>query len=103
MQVRHRLARVRARVHDGSIARARVPAVACDRCGTSSKLSEERFVFWRRSAVVGQMLARDDEHMKWRLRIDIAYDEEVVILKHNIGGDLPRDDLAEYAIVHAPV
>lgn len=103
MEVRHGLPGIRAGVHHNSIARVGVSLFLCNQPGATGKLSEQGLVLKRCVRVIGDVLARHDEYVKRGLRIDIANDDEVVILICKIGGYLPRDDPAKYAILHASV
>ncbi len=44
------------------------------------------------------MLARDDERVDGRVRIDVAEGDRLLVLVNNIGGNLARDDATEDAI-----
>src|SRR5699024_8608863 len=59
----------------------------------------------RRALVVrfgkeGKVLLRHAEKMYFGLGLDVFEDDHLVVLIHFGGGDLPRDDLAENAVIH---
>ena len=45
-------------------------------------------------------LARDDQHVHRRLRIDVAKRQAAVILMDNVRGDLAIDDLLKQIVLH---
>jgi hypothetical protein len=46
------------------------------------------------------MLSGDDEHVRRRLRIEVAEGHRAIILRYDLRGDLAVDDLAEQAVTH---
>src|SRR3990170_3738371 len=47
---------------------------------------------------IGDVAARDDEHVRRRLRVDVAEGDDLVILVDPVGRDLARHDAAEEAV-----
>ena len=47
----------------------------------------------------GDVLLGDDEHVMWRLRVDIVEGENEVVVVDDVGGNLTPDYFAEEAIV----
>jgi len=46
----------------------------------------------------GDVLLRDQQDVRRRLRLDVAEPQDRVGLVHDVGRDLPDDDLAEEAV-----
>ena len=46
------------------------------------------------------LVARDDEHVNRRLRVDVAERQAAVVLVHDVRGDLSVDDLLEEVVLH---
>lgn len=71
---------------------------ASDFSGSRKQMAEERGV---RGIAVGErdeVLAGDDEKMRGSLRVDVKERDAFLILVDLVGGDGPRNDLAEKAI-----
>ena len=48
----------------------------------------------------GNGFFRDDEYMHWRLGIDVPEGQAQIVLVHDVGGNFPGYDLAEYRLCH---
>jgi hypothetical protein len=73
--------------------------VARDGGGADQDLSEERRVV-RGVVHVDEMLLRDQEDVRRRLRVDVLERQDPLVLVHLFRRDLARRDLAEKAVAH---
>jgi len=49
------------------------------------------------------MVARDHQHVRGRLRVDVPESEDALTFKHHRGRDLPGRDTAEQALWHSTI
>src|ERR1051326_676040 len=97
--VEDRLARARAGVDDGAVAFVGVARVACDARGDAQEVAERGLVGLFRLVERGDLRAREDERERRGLRVDVAEGDGALVLVNLRRGNLPRDDLAEDAVL----
>ena len=71
-----------------------------ERGGRAEHRSDQGIVGGRQVVDRRNVLARDDEHVQRRLRIDVLDRDDVVVLMDDRPLDLTRDDFAEETVAH---
>src|SRR6476660_1237895 len=94
MDVEDRLSRTGARVHDGAIAGGD-PLRSGNLRGGEHEPAHHRGI--RRLVERSDVLLRDHEDVRRRLRIDVAEGDRVLVLADDLRRDLPAHDAAEQA------
>ena len=92
MQVRHRLARMRAMVHNQAEALGKLEFLG-DQTGDEQEMSQQRLIRSGRLAEARNYLLRYDEKMNRRLRLHVVQNDAVFVLMLNPSGNLAIDDL----------
>jgi len=103
VQVRNALLRMRAVIHDASIAALGYTLRFGNTCRGPSDLADEPFIPFGQIGKADNMLAWNDQHVHGRLRIDVAERNHISILEHDIGLDFTLSDLAKEAVGHRSV
>ncbi len=99
MQVRDRLARVRAVVDHEAEAVGELEFF-CDQLGDVDEVAEDVFVVRSRLGHARNGPLRNDEQMNRRLRLDVVEDDAVFILVLDFRGDFAVDDFLEKGLGH---
>ena len=94
MQMRHTLTPLLAAVDDHAIA-LRQAQLAGDFSRHQELMPDERLMFVGELVERGDFFARNDEHVRWRLRVHVAKGEAEVVLIDDVGFDLAVDDAFE--------
>ena len=76
------------------------PLVLGDLPGHDVQVADQRGVVVVEDVERRDVLSRHDEHMRRRLRVDIAEGDGAVVLLDQLRWDLAVDDLAEQAVAH---
>jgi hypothetical protein len=97
VQVKDGLARARARIYHGAVTALGESLFVGDAGGDAQQVSERSLIFLRSIVKRVDVLARDDQHMNGRLRVEIAKGDAQFVLVDDIGGKLARDDSTEKA------
>ena len=97
MQVIDALPRVRALVDDDAVARLTEPEILCHLPRGEHHVPERRCVFHSRVANAGDVLLRDHEHVRRRDGAKVLKGERVLVLEHDLRGDLATHDFAKEA------
>ncbi len=71
--------------------------------GRLHQLAEQQGVVGRGIEQVGERLFRDDQHMRRRLRGDVAEGQHLVVFIDDVGGNFAGDDLGENGFSHVYV
>ena len=90
------LTAVRAGVDDQAVAVGEVFG-AGDFAGYLQEMAEDGFILWGRVGVAGDVIAGDDEDVRWRFGIDVVESEGSVVFVDLGGRDFSRSDFAEEA------
>ena len=98
----HRLPRVLPLVDDEAIP-LRKPELRRELPDLFERPPQERGAGVVRLRKAGEVLARDAQKVDVRLGLDVLEDDDLPVLIHFGGGDLPRQDLTEYAVFHVDV
>ena len=99
MQVHHRLPGVLALIDDDAVALLEPPLLVVF-AHRPEHTPDERRALLVRFGEKGEVLLRHAQKMYFGLGLDVLEDEHLVVLVHFGGGDLPRNDLAENAVIH---
>src|SRR6266511_943447 len=83
-----------------SVARQPASALPRELRRDAEQLPRERVVLRGEVVERRDVLARDDEQVHRRLRVDVLESHDVRVLMDELRGDLPLDDLAEQAVRH---
>jgi len=100
MDVPHRLATVAVRVEDCTEAARRHSALLRDRRRPPHQLADELVVVCLKIVERVDVPLRDDEHVGWRLRVDVLEGDNPVVFEHDAARNLTVDDSAEQAVAH---
>lgn len=95
MQVRHRLAAVRAVVDHDAEARLAEAFAFRHRAGGEEQVAKEFGVLGFRLADARDDGLRHDQKMRGRLRVDVTEGQAPVVLVKNLRGNFPRYDAFE--------
>ena len=88
-----------ARVDNCAIAALGEPLLVGNARGDPQEMAERSFVSLRSFVEGFHVIARENEHMHGRLRIDVAKGDRALILVDNVCGNLARDDSAKEALL----
>src|SRR5581483_4372074 len=100
VDVEHGLARVAVGVEEDAESAGGDAAVLRDRRRAPHQLADDRVVVRRQVVERGDVLLRNDEHMRRTLRIDVVEREHAVVFVDDRRGDLASGDFAEEAVGH---
>src|SRR5688572_924517 len=100
MDVEDRLTCFAIRVEHRPVAAIGVAVFPGDLRGGAMHGPNEAVVARRQVAQRGDVPARDDQHMQRRLRVDVLNRDQLIVLMHELPGNLTADDLAEKTIAH---
>jgi hypothetical protein len=103
MQVRNALLRVRAVIHNASIAALGYTLLFGNMCRSPSDLADDPLIPFGQTGKVDNMLAWNHQHVHRRLRIDVAERNHISVLEHDISLDITLSDLAKEAVGHGSV
>src|ERR1700734_2833452 len=98
MQVEDRLPRTRAHVKHRTIAVLDV-ALASNLRGYKLAVADDLSVLRSGLFKVDNVALRNDEHMRWRLRINVFKGVNLLVLVHSLRWNLAGNDFAEQAVV----
>ena len=100
VDMKHRLSGVALTVQDRAVPALGIAMLFGQRCCAPDHGPDEVVV--ARSQVVQRrdVLPRNDEDMKRRLRTDVLERDQILILVDEVARDLASDDLAEQAVAH---
>lgn len=91
VQVRHGFAAVRTVVDDEPVTALQIQLFS--NFGSLEQEMAEQFVVVRRGfGDANHGFFRKDQNVRWRLRIDVAYGEDGIVFKNNLGRDFAGDD-----------
>ena len=99
MHVEDGLARFRSDVEHGAVA-VFDAALAADFGGSQMEPSYQFGILLLSFLQAANVLFWDDQHVRWRLRVDVLECEGVVVFVDFLGGNLAHDDSAEEAVSH---
>jgi hypothetical protein len=74
----------------------------CDLSGGQQQVSQTLRVFRFCILETGQALTWHDEHVDWRLRLDVTEGDAVFILIEDVGGNVATQDFVENGILSHP-
>src|SRR5665213_4601657 len=97
--MKHRLPCAAAVVEHRAVTCRKV-ALPCELCRDKLQLSQHGCIVGRRIRERNQMLARAQQDMAWRLRLNIFKRKNILVLINQFCWDFLVPDLAEQAIVH---
>ena len=80
-----------------------MPSSPATRAATSVRCPVKSGIVLSEIAERRNVPARDDENVRWRLRLNVSDGDNVVILIDHVGRDLARDNAAKEAIGHGSV
>ena len=100
VQMKDSLSRVRADVVYGAKAVLQL-ALPRDLRRDELAIADQLRIPFGRLSNVNDMLLGDDQHVRWRLRIDVFKSEGLFVFVDFLGWYCARDDLAEKAIGHS--
>jgi hypothetical protein len=90
------------RVHDTAKAGCFDAFQNCDLPRSQQQVTQTLRVFSFSILETGEALTWHDEHVDWRLRLDVSECDAVVILIEDVGGDVAAQDLVENRILGHP-
>ena len=99
MQMKDRLACVGADVIDSTETALKL-AFACNLCRHKLAIAHQFRICFRRLINPDNMLFRNDQHMRGRLRIDVLKRKSFFVFIDFLGGDFAGNDLAEKTVSH---
>ena len=100
MEMRHGFAAIRPVVDHQSVTALKIQLLR-HRSRLEQEMTDQLMILGRGFAEAGDRLLRHDEDMRRRLGVDVAKGTDLVILKHDLGGNLAGDDLLENGFAHA--
>ena len=99
MDVEHRLSGRLAMVHDYAIALGIEPQVPGDLRRAHDRHTDDSGLLLIEIIECRDVLTRNDQHVRWRLRVDVVERDDKVVLKDFLRGDLAGGDAAEEATI----
>lgn len=95
MQMRDGFTGVRAIVDDEPIAAVFQAQFRGDLPSLEHQIAQDFFILWTRVGNAGDMFLWDNEHMRGRVRLDVAKGQHEVVFIDNVRGNLAGDDFFE--------
>jgi hypothetical protein len=95
VQVKDGLACACACIDDGAIAALGKSLLVSDARRHTQEMAEQRFVPLRSFVERFHVVARDDEHMHGRLRVDVTKSQATLVLVNDVSGNFSRNDLTK--------
>jgi len=87
-------------VEQRPVSRFRKPLVLRDGRCTTDQLADDLLIFHADVVQRRDVPFRHDQHVGWRLRIDVVERENAIVFVDDAGWDFPFDDFAEQAVGH---
>src|SRR5215204_1370639 len=100
MDVEYRLTGFAIGVEYRPVAAVRVSVFFRDLRGSAVHRSDEDIVSRGQVVQRSDVAPGDDQHMQWRLRVDVLDGDQLIVLVHELSRDLAANDLAEETITH---
>ena len=101
MQVKNALTRIRSDVGDEAEAAFSNAQFTCYLCGGDEDAGEYGSVLGCDVGHRGDMAARDEQDVVWRLRVDVRKGDNILVRIHDFGGYLALDNLTEQAVLNS--